>query len=239
MRSRTEALTTDLTEKREAFRAFINSQNRAMVTHSSAIMEKFAAFAGGFLLETVNLVWAPQKARVGQTGETIQFPAFELDMTGTKFPTAVRRTGPEHVSESQREFIDLAFRMSLMQVASEQGLSSLVIDAPESSLDAVFVTRAAEVLAKFADSQSGNRLTITTNLVEGELIPELLKRSASPGDRISRVVNLFEIAEPTAAIRALKTEYRDLMNRLISKVDPNARAMNDAEPTSESDRPNG
>ena len=149
-------------------------------------MERFADYAGGFLLEAVNLVWSPQRARVGQTGASIEFPAFELDMTGTDFPTPVRRTGPEHVSESQREFIDLAFRMSLMQVASNHGRSNLIIDAPESSLDAVFVTRAADVLAKFANSQNGNRLAITSNLIEGELIPELVKRSAVPGDRISR-----------------------------------------------------
>ena len=223
MRSRTETLVTELATKRDAFAAFVDAQNRAMVSQSAAIMERFAVFAGGFLLETVSLVWAPQKSRVGQTGETIQFPAFELDMTGTNFPTAVRRTGPEHVSESQREFIDLAFRMSLMEVASEKGLSSLVIDAPESSLDAVFVTRAASVLARFADSQSGNRLTITSNLVEGELIPELLRSSAAPGDRLSRVVDLFQIAEPTAAVRELRAEYLELMNRLIAKVDPTAR----------------
>ena len=238
MRSRTEALTAELAKKRHAFGEFVDAQNHAIARHSSAIMERFADVAGGFLLETVNLVWAPQRARVGQTGETIQFPAFELDMTGTNFPTAVRRTGPEQVSESQREFIDLAFRMSLMQVASKQGRSSLVIDAPESSLDAVFVTRAADVLAKFANSQNGNRLTITTNLIEGELIPELLKRSAALGDRISRVVDLFEIAEPTAAIRELRTEYRDIMNRLISKVEPNTRAMGGAGPPSESAHPN-
>ena len=238
MRSRTAALTAELTEKRNAFGAFVDAQNHTMVGHSSAIMETFAAFAGGFLLETVNLVWAPQRARVGQTGETIQFPAFELDMTGTDFSTAVRRSGPEHVSESQREFVDLAFRMSLMQVASEHGLSSLVIDAPESSLDAVFITRAADVLAKFANSQGGNRLTITTNLVEGELVPELLKRSASPGDRISRVVNLFEIAEPTAAIRQFRAEYREIMSRLFAKLEPNAQATGAPDQSAEGSRPN-
>ena len=238
MRSRTAALTAELTEKRGAFGAFVGVQNHAMVGHSSSIMETFAAFAGGFLLETVNLVWAPQRARVGQTGETIQFPAFELDMTGTNFPTAVRRSGPEHVSESQREFIDLAFRMSLMQVASEHGVSSLVIDAPESSLDAVFVTRAADVLAKFGNSQGGNRLTITTNLAEGELVPELIKRSASPGDRISRVVDLFAIAEPTAAIRELGTEYREIMDRLLAKLEPNATEAGAADQSAEGSRPN-
>ncbi len=218
MRSRTEAIASELTQKRNAFSKFIDARNKSIILHSSEIMEKFSTYAKGFLLETVKLVWSPQKARVGQTGEAIQFPAFELDMTGTDFPTAVRRTGPEQVSESQREFIDLAFRMSLMQVASNHGHSSLIIDAPESSLDAVFVARAADVLAQFAHNTSGNRLAITANLVEGDLIPELVKRAAPAGERVSRIVDLFEIAEPTAAIRELTTEYRDLKDRLIAKI---------------------
>ena len=222
MRSRTEALATELKQRRDTFAEFIDVQNRAMLKHTEEIMKEFSGYAGGFLLETVDLAWSPQSARVGQTGEAIQFPAFELDMTGADFPTKVRRTGPEQVSESQREFIDLAFRMSLMKVVSEQGHSSLIIDAPESSLDAVFVTRAADVLAKFADYRSGNRLTITSNLVEGDLVPELLKRSTPVGNRISRIVDLFDIAEPTAAIRRLGTEYRDLKNRLISKIESKA-----------------
>ena len=238
MRSRTEALASELTDLRNAFGEFIDAQNRAMVKHTTAIMEKFSTYAEGFLLETVGLVWSPQRARVGQTGEAIQFPAFELDMTGADFPTTVRRSGPEQVSESQREFIDLAFRMSLMQVSSEQGNSSLVIDAPESSLDAVFVARAADVLARFAGYQSGNRLTITTNLVEGDLVPELLKRSAPAGDRISRIVDLFEVAEPTAAIRQLGTEYRDLMHRLIGRIDPSASVSTNGDPVREGGHPN-
>lgn len=223
MRSRVEALTKELTDKRAIFSEFVDTQNREMTQQSAAIMAAFSDFAGGFLLETVNLIWSPQRARVGQSGELIEFPAFELDMTGTDFPTAVRRTGPEHVSESQREFIDLAFRMSLMQVASDDGCGSLVIDAPESSLDAVFVTRAADVLARFADSTRGNRLITTSNLVEGELIPELLKRSAPSGDRVSRVLDLFTVAEPTAAIRELGRDYARIMKALLAKVEPPKR----------------
>jgi energy-coupling factor transporter ATP-binding protein EcfA2 len=220
MRSRVEALTYELTKQRKDFGQFVEAQNREMVAQSSAIMQAFSAFAEGFLLETVNLVWSPQPARVGQTGEPIQFPGFELDMTGTNFPTVVRRSGPDQVSESQREFIDLAFRMALMQVASDGGPSSLVIDAPESSLDAVFVTRAADVLAKFAQAQPENRLVTTSNLVEGELIPELLKRSASPQDRVRRILNLFDVAEPTAAIRELRGEYAKILKALFAKLKP-------------------
>ena len=223
MRSRVEALTLDLSRKRDAFSVFVDTQSRNLVSRSAEIMESFAKFAGGFLLETVQLVWSPQRARVGQTGEPIEFPAFELDMSGANFPSPVRRTGPEQVSESQREFIDLAFRMSLMAVASSSGQSSLVIDAPESSLDAVFVTRAADVLARFAQPDSGNRLTITSNLVEGHLIPELLQRAAPSGNRLSRVVDLFDIAEPTAAIRELGKEYDKIMKGLMAQVEPKRR----------------
>ena len=61
----------------------------------------------------------------------IEFPAFDLDMSGVDFPSPSRRRGPEQVSESQREFIDLAFRMALIDVASNGRGGSLIIDAPE------------------------------------------------------------------------------------------------------------
>lgn len=224
MRSRVEGLVLELSSKRDAFRTFVARQSRDLVKRSDEIRTAFMKYAGGFLLESVQLIWSPQKARLGQTGEAIEFPAFELEMSGANFASPVRRTGPEQVSESQREFIDLAFRMALMSVASNSGHGSLVIDAPEASLDAIFVTRAADVLAKFASAAGGNQLTITSNLVEGQLIPELLIRSAPSGDRLSRVVNLFDIAEPTAAVRERRSDYDAVMQGLMAKVEPNTKA---------------
>lgn len=217
-RSRVETLRSDLIEKRQEFRAFVDEESRTMVAQSGDIKVSFEHHAKGFLLEQCDLVWSPRKARVGQTGEFIEYPAFELDMTGTNFPSPVRRTDPEQVSESQREFIDLAFRMSLMEVAGTGSVGSLVIDAPESSLDAVFVTRAADVLARFAKPKWGNRLVITSNLIEGNLIPELLKRSSTRGSRRSRLVDLFTIAEPTAAVRKLRSQYQKIMDDLLARV---------------------
>jgi hypothetical protein len=219
MRSRLEIMRAELTRKRKAFGRFVDRESQALLGRSGEIKSSFDLYAEGFLLEQCALVWSPQKARVGQSGDLIEFPAFELEMTGTDFPTAVRRSGPEQVSESQREFIDLAFRMSLMEVAGSDGVGSLVIDAPESSLDAVFVTRAAKVLARFAKPNKGNRLVVTSNLVEGKLIPELLIASSSPGNRLSHLVDLFKMAEPTAAIRKLHAEYKEVMNKLIGSLD--------------------
>jgi len=155
---------------------------------------------------------------VGQTGVLIDFPAFEIEMTGSDFPSLVRRTGPQEVSESQREFIDLAFRMALMAVAGIGGTGSLVIDAPESSLDAVFVTRASDVLSRFGKSSSGNRLVITSNLIEGRLIPTLIENATTATDRSSRVVDLFAVAAPTAAVRQHREEYEQVRRDLLGSA---------------------
>src|SRR6185312_8192458 len=172
-------------------------------------------YAKDFLIEECELVWSLRKDRVGQLGMTISFPAFELDLASAAFTSPVRRTGPEQVSESQREFIDLAFRMALMAAADPSGGGTLVIDAPESSLDAVFVHRAAEVLTRFASSGTANRLIITSNLTEGDLIPRLLHHIGK-GDRAERVIDLFEVAEPTAAVRQLKAEYLKVKKRVFA-----------------------
>lgn len=218
MRGRLAAMREKLSELRRSFTQFIERESRTVVAQSHEINKAFDRYAQGFLLESCTLVWSPHKARLGQTGELFEFPAFELDMTGTDFPSAVRRSGPEQVSESQREFIDLAFRMALIEVAGSKGVGTLVVDAPESSLDAIFVNRAAVVLSRFAKSASGNRLIVTSNLVEGELVPQLLSMSAPAGKELSHLFDLFKVAEPTAAIRELHDEYRSVINAMLRTV---------------------
>ncbi len=219
MRGRVEELKAELAIRRRAFRSFVEDVSRQLVTQSERIKRVFDGFAEGFLLETCRLVWAPQKSRVGETGDLIDFPAFELEMTGADFPSPVRRTGPEQVSESQREFIDLAFRMALMTVGGSSAAGTLVIDAPESSLDAVFVTRAAAVLSRFGEPARGNRLLITSNLVEGRLIPSLIQKLTTASERGDRIVDLFAIAAPTAAIKQLRDEYEAVRQTLLGTVD--------------------
>ena len=180
-------------------------------------MRAFDVYAEGFLLETCRRIWAPQKARLGETGVLIDFPAFEIEMSGADSPSLVRRTGPDQVSESQREFIDLAFRMALMSIADNSGSGTLVIDAPESSLDAVFVTRAADVLSRFAEPERGNRLLITSNLVEGRLIPSLIAKGTTTEDRLVRIVNLFKVAAPTVAVQQLRSEYDGIWDSLVEQ----------------------
>jgi hypothetical protein len=221
LRARVAADRELLVSKRSAFRAWVAEKSRAATQMADAIQTSFSEYAAQFLYEKSTLVWAPRSSMVGQTGEQITFPAFELDLSGTNFLAPSRREGPDQVSESQREFIDLAFRMALMRVAGGHG-GSLVIDAPEASLDAVFAPRAADVLARFAEPARGNRLIIASNIVDGRLIPDLLEKASGHEDRDRRVVDLLEIATPTAAIRENKEAYQAARDRILNLGGGNA-----------------
>lgn len=215
-----QKLQEELKTKRENLNRLMKDVNLRIALAKDNIKKAFDSYAEGFLIEHCQLIWSPQETTVGQTGMRIAFPAFELDMTGVNFPSPVRRSAPEQVSESQREFIDLAFRMALMATGNGNG-SSLVMDAPESSLDAVFSSRAATVLSKYADPQLNNRLIITSNLTEGQLIPSLINKAMPRGQRNSRIVDLLLIAVPTAAVRERKQEYEAIRDKIINDFSKN------------------
>jgi hypothetical protein len=218
LNSRVMAQTTELAELRSSFTAFIDVANRRIARSRRKIADTFQSFAGDFLLEDCKLVWALHKDRLGESGELIDFPGFELDLSSTNRSDMTRRDGPDQVSESQREFIDLAFRMTLMTAATRECVGSLVIDAPESSLDAVFVSRAAEVLSRFADPDSDNRLVITSNLIDGDLIPALMAHACIRTGKDPRVVDLLSLAAPTAAVTSHRADYEHVRRRLYARA---------------------
>src|SRR5665648_107205 len=103
---------------RESFAELQAGVNSIIAESAGAVKEAFEAYASGFLYEECTLSWAIYRDRVGEGGPLIAFPSFQLDMTGASFDSPVRRDGPEFVSESQREFIDLSFKMALIAVAA-------------------------------------------------------------------------------------------------------------------------
>ena len=127
---------------------------------------------------------------------------------------------------SQGEFIDLAFRLALVEVAAGDGPATLIFDAPEASLDALFMRRAGAFLARFAEHHVDNRLIVTSNLTNADMIPALFGAyEAEAGDpnpltipreeRWSRVVDLLKIAAPTSAVQMIGDRYDDLLNSAL------------------------
>ena len=206
-----------LARMRTTFGELQEGANRIVAESAEAVKSSFEDYARDFLFEECALSWVIYRDRVGESGPLVDFPAYQLDMSGASFDTLVRRSGPEAVSESQREFIDLAFKMALVSVAAGDA-GTIIIDAPESSLDAVFVTRAADVLTRFAQSSPAKRLVITSNLIDGDLIPELLRGSAISSPSDDRVVDLLGIAAPTAAIRERPDQYAEVRALLFARA---------------------
>ena len=217
-------LRAELKVERTAFAEFLGDHRARIAQFADDIKIKFGEAAHGFLFEDSQLSWAPLRMQVGQAGadgaEAVEYPSFAVDLTGSDFGGLKRRDEPSEVSESQREFIDLAFRMALVHVASPESAATLVIDAPESSLDAVFVDRAALVLGRFARSGSSatNRLVVTSNLGAGQLVPKLLAELAAPDNRMGPVVDLFHAGVPTRAMVEWKHQYEALWDKLQDEI---------------------
>jgi energy-coupling factor transporter ATP-binding protein EcfA2 len=227
LKRRVKVMNAELQELREAFAGKLTTYRRKIGEFSEQVKTAFDDIANGFLVEEVSLSWTPTREKLGQAGSggveltPIEYPSFSIEMTGANFSQVQRRDSPEQVSESQREFIDLAFRMALVRVGTQSQTSTIIIDAPESSLDAVFVNRAAKVLASFANANTTNRLVVTSNLAAGKLIPAMLKAAEDvPRARFDRIVDLFKAGVPTRAMTHLREEYQELREELIQQIDP-------------------
>jgi hypothetical protein len=214
-------LRAQLESERATFNGSLDDFRAKIHQSAAGIKEHFETVSRDFLYEESRLSWTPDRRLVGQTGgETYaEYPAFSVELSGSDFVGVQRRANPGYVSESQREFIDLAFRMALIEVTSPDHVGTICIDAPESSLDAVFVDRAATVLARFADGSSLNRLVVTSNLGAGPLVPELLRKAAPPGERAKTLTNLFKAGQPTRAMVEGAADYERYLDGLMTALE--------------------
>lgn len=196
-----EALLADLKRKTEEI--------------SERLQDRFNEFAEPFFAERVRLVYAARETRIGQTGKSFPLPAFEVEMTSGATQGDYVRRKAEQVSLSQREYLDLIFRMVLLDVLGEGG-GSLVVDGPEGSLDAVFAERAGELFGTFASKPNSNAI-LACNIVEGDFIPFALG-GYSKTEKRGRIINLLDQAIPTAALRELKPLYLAKIEQILGEV---------------------
>lgn len=215
LRLENEAIRAQVLSDKEEYARLVNEQNVTISDYQERIKAKFDHYAHDFLAEDISLVWGSTQAQIGQLGQPIRFSVFQVEMTSGS-AGSTRREDASQVSESQREFIDIAFRMALVSLAGEEAASTIVMDAPEGSLDAVFAPRAAQVLAKFAKPTGTSRMILTSNLIDGQLIPTLAELAGISGTDDPRVLNLFEVAAPTAAIQRWRSDYQEAMNRVFN-----------------------
>jgi energy-coupling factor transporter ATP-binding protein EcfA2 len=228
-RSRIEALRSEVVNFRkerddaeEEIAGLIAKMRDGVEGIRSQIEGKFQNRAKQFFTEKVRLVYASRQDRIGQQGRRFEFPAFEMEMTSGATDGRFSRRTIDSVSFSQRQYLDLLFRIAVMEVVGA-GPYTLIVDGPESSLDAVFAERAGRLFAQLASParKNGNSLIAACNVVDGAFIPSVLHSFSSESERRKRLINLLEVAAPTAALRDLSAEYQSAVHRILSQSRPN------------------
>lgn len=227
-----------LTQEFKVLAAAIDTE---VQTVSAQIEVSFSKFISGFLAENCTIKYTPRQGRIGQRSATANFafPHFVPALTsGVHRANATVREHGQSVSESQKEFVDLAFRMALLEIAAPNSPAMLILETPEASLDSVFVPRAADLLRRFASrggTADGTRLIASSNVNREQMIPALFgaypdKRfhdqvvdeteQASPPkvpieDREKHVLDLLKIAAPTRALEKFRLPYEDERDRAL------------------------
>ena len=198
------------------------------------IVEAFNEYAKRFMVDDCSLEFVTdRKGKVAQGDRVIDWPAFRVKLSSGEGNSATERDESEKVSESQKEFIDLAFRMALVRAACPASPSMLVVETPEASLDAVFMRRAGDLLRQFGTNDRRNVLVVSSNLTTAGMIPALLGVGEPGGEELDtrkkRVINLLERARLTRSLAANREAYEQAYSDAIGEpvVQADARAATD------------
>ena len=211
------------TENLKKLRSLFSDRRQAITDKSNELLATFGDLIQTLLVEDVRLVEVRTEPRYlqapGPTQDRVQVPGFAAEMTAADRPGFTRRNDPSEVSESQRELIDLAFRLALVEVFA--GTCTFVMETPEASLDGVAMNRVGQALAAFA-AKDDNRLVVTSNLANAGIISALFEGSPheeSTATRLKRVLNLLQVAAPNRALLEDRDRYNDLLTTALSGIE--------------------
>lgn len=119
------------------------------------------------------------------------------------------------VSESQRFFLDQAFRMAVIDYLQNniRGFSTFFItETPEGSLDIAYESQVAMMFNIF--SKSNNKIIFTSNLNSSNFLKELYK-NISKEERIQRTLNLLEKGKITKVQKNKIEQLNTLLDQIM------------------------
>ena len=208
----------------QKLRSLLDSKRGVITEKSEELTNTFEELTSELLVEDTRLVQVDSKPRYlrakGISGDPFNVPAYAAEMKAADRPGFVQRKGPTDVSESQRELVDLAFRLALVRVFANGNASTFVMETPEASLDGLAMERVGEALAKFA-SKNDNRLVVTSNLSNAGIVTALFggpaKTKQQAEDRLrNNVLNLLQVAAPNRALKQDGHRYESILQSAVS-----------------------
>jgi len=188
-------LRQDLERDYKRFRDSIDSRLQGL--HAA-----YSEYATAFLGLSCDLAEVPQ----GQM--------MSLSIFVPKFGETVR-PNEESCSEAQRFFLDIAFRMALIDLASDisDGSGTFICETPETALDMSYVDNVVKMFRSFA--KKGHNLILTAN-VQTDGIAQKLLADIPRTERASHVLNLFDIGQLSDVHRADITRLKQAISKTLS-----------------------
>lgn len=243
-REEAELETLDVLRKAKAaeYRKGIVKAKALMDDVKEELRIKLTDYAEAFLQEKVVVSFKTDERVSIATGVgDVAIPTFSINMTSSTHAVPQERLTSDSVSESQKEFLDLAFRMTLLDMVCGNGNTMMIIETPEASLDSWFMLRAAQLMRRFAPNKSARagkadridtagkqpdrKLIATSNLNGTAMIPALLGLLDDKGKVRKRTdqhdPHLIDLLALTATANVLKDpeanallqeEYRRFVN---------------------------
>jgi hypothetical protein len=170
-----------------------------------ARMDKLRAAYAGYATAFLGLPC--ELDEVGQNG------LLELKLFVPRFDNAVRPQ-PESCSEAQRFFLDIAFRMALIDLAcGERGTGTFICETPETALDFSYVTNVVAMFSSFAKKR--HNILLSANIQNSGIAEKLIARLAVK-DRAKHVVNLLEVGRLSAVQQAARTDFAKIIRRMMT-----------------------
>lgn len=201
-----------------SYRILLEKAQSFLLRRSKELSLHFSEYVHGLISEEAELIRIQAPARITQSGDIFNVPAFRAQMSAADRPGKPQRDTPDDVSESQRELIDLAFRLSLIEVATKGSACSLVMETPEASLDELAMHRVGHALRDFANS-AGNRLVISSNLTNTGMITSVFGGPTNKAREVERrrkhILNLLDIAAPNQALKRNRHEYEEILETAL------------------------
>lgn len=168
----------------EDFNNILLSQENNLKTNLEKVKRRFEFYSERLLVEKVMLAKEYEEKPLGEGGEKVRLPFFRVKMTsGVHTQSPHSRESNEEVSESQREFIDLAFRLAIFDVISDgnESPAMIVMETPEASLDSLFMYEISSLFRIFGEQNGKKNVFIaSTNLNHSDMIPSLLGLTKVP-----------------------------------------------------------
>lgn len=185
----------------EKYTAFSNLCARRLKQLAALASEYGSKFLGA----ECNFVLTPSHERLSI------FSFFVPDFEGKQ------RIYPHHCSESERFFLDIAFRMAAIVYVGllSKSRSSFICETPENALDLAYTDNVAAMFNKFAND--GYSLVLTANLQHGGVAKPLL--AAYPKrERPKRAVNLIDKC-PLSSVQADKrSDFRRVFRAIVGSI---------------------